>query len=184
MKTYLKETSYIIGILVVLTNFSMQATRTIIDFWLRSQATPGSTSFSLLDDYFGSFKSTFTFLIILNLSITFFRALFYVIAASLGAYRMYRKLIDAIIFAKMKFFDMNPSGRIIARLGKDTNIIDDELPWYIHTMLQDVSLTVALPIAISIQFPWMILFTVFAIYLIYKLQILYRPTNREIKRIC
>lgn len=55
MLFYLKETTFTLGILTIVFNFLMQASRTTIDFWLRSQVTPNDTAFRALDEYFGGF---------------------------------------------------------------------------------------------------------------------------------
>ena len=60
----------------------MQGTRSFIDFWLRSQVTEGDHSFDFLNKFFNNnFQDTFTFLLLLNLGVTFFRAIFYVACA-------------------------------------------------------------------------------------------------------
>ncbi len=83
----------------------------------------------------------------------------------------------------MKFFDKNPPGGIIARLSKDIGVSDYTLPSNLHSFLEDIALAIGIPIGIAIQFPWMIIFMLISIVLIYFQQIFYRPTNREIKRL-
>ena len=79
---YLRSMSIQLIICLLVTNFLMQGSRTLIDFWLRSEVTPGSTKFDSIDSYFdNSFNETLTFFIIVNLLITFIRNLFYVICA-------------------------------------------------------------------------------------------------------
>lgn len=83
----------------------------------------------------------------------------------------------------MKFFDDNAPGRIIARLSKDIEMVDDGLPWLLHVFLEDLALAIGIPIGIAIQFPWMIIFMLISIVLIYFQQKFYRPSNRELKRL-
>lgn len=64
----------------------------------------------------------------INIAITTLRAFFYILSALLGSYRMFNKLNHSIIYSKMKFFDNNAKGRIIARLSKDILMVDNELP--------------------------------------------------------
>ena len=40
------------------------------------------------------------------------------------------------MYSNMRFFDDNPSGRIINRLSSDVNVVDDTLPWFVHFTLE------------------------------------------------
>ena len=40
------------------------------------------------------------------------------------------------MFSNMKFFDNNPSGRILNRLSSDVTVVDTRLPWLIHVTLE------------------------------------------------
>ena len=37
-------------------------------------------------------------------------------------------MLNSIIKAKIRFFDLNPIGRIMNRFSKDTGVLDDALP--------------------------------------------------------
>ncbi len=66
---------------------------------------------------------------IINVGLTFLRASLYVICSNLATKKLFEKLNLHIIYAKMKFYDDNPPGRIISRVGKDIANTDDYLPW-------------------------------------------------------
>ena len=83
----------------------------------------------------------------------------------------------------MKFFDNNPSGRIINRLSSDVMVIDDQLPWLVHVTLERSVSCLGLPIGVAIYFPWMGVVIVIGIFIMSYLLNLYRPSNREIKRL-
>lgn len=65
---------------------------------------------------------------LINVFVTLIRAVIYVVASMLGAFHMFIKLNNSIIYSNMKFFDSNPTGRIINRLSKDVLAVDDEIP--------------------------------------------------------
>lgn len=50
----------------------------------------------------------------------------------------------------MKFFDKNPNGRIINRLSNDILVTDDELPWFLHILLESTATMICSPIAIAL----------------------------------
>ena len=53
----------------------------------------------------------------------------------------------------MKFFDINPSGRIINRLSTDVLVIDEDLPWYANVALEKLINCLEFPIGIALIFP-------------------------------
>ena len=83
----------------------------------------------------------------------------------------------------MKFFDSNPSGRIINRLSTDVLVIDEDLPWYANVALEKLINCLAFPIGIALIFPWMGLVIVLGIFMMIYVLNLYRPSNRELKRL-
>jgi ABC-type multidrug transport system fused ATPase/permease subunit len=84
-----------------------------------------------MDDAFGTFQETFLILLLLNFFITLMRAISYIASATLSMRVMFTKLNKQIIFSYMKFYDQNPPGRIITRISKDVETIDDYLSWVI-----------------------------------------------------
>ena len=134
----------------------MQGTRSLIDFWLKSQS---NSDPALRDNGFGAFDilggfmEIFTFLICLNILITIIRCSFYAAYNLLSARNIFRKLMEKIMLSKLKFFDTNTPGRILNRVTSDTFEIDDKLPWYIHTFFESLAKVAVFPIVIIIQFP-------------------------------
>ena len=60
----------------------------------------------------------------------------------------------------MKFFDNNPSGRILNRLSSDVTVVDTRLLWLIHATLESSAIFLGFPIGVAIYFPWMGVFIV------------------------
>lgn len=48
--------------------------------------------------------------------------------ALLAAREFHKNMLLSVIGAKIRFFDLNPIGRIINRFSKDIGILDDTLP--------------------------------------------------------
>lgn len=78
----------------------------------------------------------------------------------------------------MKFFDTNPPGRIISRISKDIEMIDDYVPWIINCLLWDIGDLITVPIAVMIQFPIFSVVVLISGVLVYLIQIQFRPANR------
>ena len=87
------------------------------------------------------------------------------------------------MYSNLKFFDNNPSGRIINRLSSDVLAIDDTLPWFVHTTLETLASCLGFPIGVAIYFPWMGVIILMGVFMMSYVMKLYRPSNREIKRL-
>ena len=131
---YIRACRWPLFILLVVFSALMQASRSAIDFWLRSEISDYPNQiFITIDSWFNNnFSETFGYLIVLNTVVTFIRCSVYVLCAQFAAYLIFKKLNSSIMYSNMKFFDNNPSGRIINRLSSDVMVIDDSLPWFVH----------------------------------------------------
>ncbi|EAR83355.2 ABC transporter C family protein (macronuclear) [Tetrahymena thermophila SB210] len=181
--TYFKSMGVFFLILLIITNFLMEGTQMIMDFWLRDYVSPSSAFFEDINSLFNSFSNTFLFFIALNLATTTTRAAFYCTCALLSGKRLFNNLNKSLIYSKMTFFDKNPVGRIVNRLSDDILCIDDYLPWTCHVFLEQMAYTSGYPIGVMIQFPWLVVFVLISIGLIYWVQRIFRLSNREIKRL-
>ncbi|WVO13715.1 hypothetical protein L204_101337 [Cryptococcus depauperatus] len=107
-------------------------------------------------------------------------ALFGALAAS---NKLYCRLLNRLMNAKMRFYDSNPSGRIMNRLTKDISTIDQETGeiflYFLEACLS--SATVLVVILIFTPAFFVPLCLIIAVY--WLLGSLYVSTNREIKRI-
>ena len=69
------------------------------------------------------------------------------------------------MYSNMKFFDNNPSGRIINRLSSDVMVIDDSLPWFVHVTLEKTVMCLGFPVGVDIYFPWMGVIIVLGVFM-------------------
>lgn len=67
----------------------------------------------------------------------------------------------------MKFFDKNPKGRILNRISNDTLMIDDELPWFFHVFLENLSNCTGLTLGIIINLKWVAFSVIICFFIIY-----------------
>ena len=109
------------------------------------------------------------------------------IAVILGSIRaattLHENLLDTIFHLPMKFFDTQPTGRLINRFTKDTESIDLSLPQSMQSYLFCVS-TCFFQIAIVIIITPAAIIAIAPIAYWYRLvQIMYVSSSREIKRL-
>ena len=72
----------------------------------------------------------------LSAFIVFLRSLVFYITALLAAQKFHKNMISSVIQAKIRFFDLNPIGRIMNRFSKDIGNLDDVLPVTMFDFLQ------------------------------------------------
>lgn len=65
-----------------------------------------------------------------------FRAVYYYTLAMNASKNLHNKMFSNLTHASMRFFDINPSGRILNRFSRDIGIIDEQLPHLILEALQ------------------------------------------------
>ncbi|KAK5646553.1 hypothetical protein RI129_005017 [Pyrocoelia pectoralis] len=96
---------------------------------------------------------------------------------------LHNNMLGNIIYAPMKFFNNNSSGRIINRFSKDMGIIDEILPSVALDCL-DVGLSIlAATVMICFVTPWMALASVVIFVVFYLIRIVYLQTSCDLKRL-
>ena len=99
------------------------------------------------------------------------------------AKKMHRRLLDHLMKAPVKFFDVTPVGRIVNRFTADMASIDQSVI-YQWSSLSDYLLTVMVAMMISsIATPAILVAALPVSYIFWKIQNQYRESARELKRL-
>ncbi|XP_068632456.1 ATP-binding cassette sub-family C member 10 [Battus philenor] len=142
---------------------------------LVSNSTPGYSDNYYLEIYFS--------LAGLNMIFTIMRAFLFAYGGVQAAGRIHKILLKTIVEAKVKFFDVTPTGRIINRFSSDTYTVDDSLPFILNILLAQVfSLIGAVAVAVY-GLPWLLVCVVPISIIYYQLQRRYRVTSRQLRRL-
>eukprot|EP01016_Furgasonia_blochmanni_P040985 TRINITY_DN5274_c0_g1_i15.p1 TRINITY_DN5274_c0_g1~~TRINITY_DN5274_c0_g1_i15.p1 ORF type:complete len:561 (+),score=74.00 TRINITY_DN5274_c0_g1_i15:325-2007(+) len=126
---------------------------------------------------------TMAYLTFFNILFTTLRCVVNVTTALMASRSMFSKLNDKIVYAKMKFFDKTPVGRIVNRISKDVLSVDDEVPSACGSYFEYMGNTAGLLVGIMIQLPYTIIVLFVAGWLIVKGQRKYRGLLREVTRL-
>lgn len=119
----------------------------------------------------------------LNLVFTVMRAFLFAYGGVRAASRIHKALLKVIVKAKVKFFDITPTGRILNRFSSDTYTVDDSLPFIMNILLaQFFSLIGALAVTLY-GLPWVFLALIPLLPFYLWLQRRYRLLSRHLKRL-
>ncbi|KAH9248706.1 hypothetical protein BASA83_009436 [Batrachochytrium salamandrivorans] len=155
-----------------------QATRLLTDIWLTwwtENRFPNLTTMQYLQIYSGLGGSQVVFSLILNTSI--------LVGGYHSAHYYHAAALKRLMAAPMSFYDSQPIGRILNRMSKDVESIDQAI--WILLFLTIISSTGLLSIAILMAYvvPYMLLLIVPLIVLYVFIIKYYQNANRELKRI-
>ena len=96
---------------------------------------------------------------------------------------LHNQVFRAVTKSPMEFFDTTPIGQILNRFSKDIDEIDTRLPYLVESVILNLSFLVVTIILIVVVFYWFIVALVFFIALFLLLTVVFRRSNREIKRL-
>jgi len=113
-------------------------------------------------------------------AISVFFTVYFVLKASSS---LHNTVLEKIFHAPIHFFDTTPVGRIMNRLSKDIDEIDNFLPKNVANCLQTLFRTIGPIIFICIKIPYYTIMAVIQVVFMYLLSIIYRKVVRAVKRI-
>ncbi|XP_034841111.1 ATP-binding cassette sub-family C member 4-like [Maniola hyperantus] len=111
------------------------------------------------------------------------RSLLFLWVCMCSSINLHNKMFSNILSATMRFFDTNPSGRILNRFSKDMGIVDEILPKMFLDSIQMFMVMGGILIMVAIVNPYMVLTTLFCGILMYLWTVVYLNTAQAIKRV-
>lgn len=97
--------------------------------------------------------------------------------------RLHDRMFDSITRATMRFFNTNPSGRILNRFSKDMGAVDELLPSALIDCLQIGLTLLGIIVVVAIVNAWLLLPTFIVGFIFYLLRNFYLATGRSVKRL-
>ncbi|XP_059049024.1 ATP-binding cassette subfamily C member 4-like [Achroia grisella] len=111
------------------------------------------------------------------------RAVIFLWVCMRNSIKLHKQMFGNILAATMRFFDTNPSGRILNRFSKDMGIMDEILPRLMLDTIQVCMVMTGILVMVAIVNPCMLLTTVVCAVLMYFLTIFYLNSAQSIKRV-
>jgi ATP-binding cassette, subfamily C (CFTR/MRP), member 4 len=100
-----------------------------------------------------------------------------------GSNRLHNSMLTGILNTSMRFFESNPSGRILNRASKDQQVLDELLPVTLLDALQALLMTLGSIVIIGTINPWVLLILVPLVPAFLWLRRFYLRSSRPLKRL-
>ncbi|GJQ86454.1 hypothetical protein Trydic_g10361 [Trypoxylus dichotomus] len=126
---------------------------------------------------------TYAGLIILLIIFSIWHCLYYFLFLMRASIKIHDVIFSNVTDAVMRFFNKNPSGRILNRFSKDLGIIDEYIPLVLFDVIE-VGLLLFGAIALSIAVDkWLALPALALLFVFYFMRVVFLKTSRSVKRI-
>ena len=106
---------------------------------------------------------------------------FYVILR--GSNFLHNRMLSGVLYTSVRFFESNPSGRILNRASKDQQVLDELLPTTLVDAIQALLMTFGSLVIIGIVNPWVLLVLVPIVPTFWWLRRYYLRSSRQLKRL-
>ncbi|CAH0698992.1 unnamed protein product [Spodoptera exigua] len=125
----------------------------------------------------------YTGMVIALVVVSLLRSFMFFSMAMRASTRLHNNMFSAITRAPMRFFHVNPSGRILNRFSKDMGAVDEVLPSALLDVLQIGLSLIGIVVVVAIVNYWLLVPTVAIGFVFYGLRIFYLSSSRSIKRL-
>ncbi|XP_058822715.1 ATP-binding cassette sub-family C member 4-like [Topomyia yanbarensis] len=129
------------------------------------------------------YLATYGIFIIAVIFFTIFRGYLFFNICMKASRTLHDRMFAKILAAPMRFFDINPSGRILNRFSKDMGAIDELLPKAIMDAVQVLLVMVGILVVIAIMNPILLLALLAAVVLFAGALKLYLRPAQDLKRL-
>ncbi|KAL9655609.1 hypothetical protein ABK040_002272 [Willaertia magna] len=96
---------------------------------------------------------------------------------------MHEKLTSSILYARLLFFDQNPSGRILNRFSSDIQMLEGMMGYCFFFFLITSCQSLMILIMITFELPFFLIIIPILVILLVLLQQIFNTTSREIERL-
>ncbi|KAJ3027782.1 UNVERIFIED_CONTAM: hypothetical protein HDU68_003121, partial [Siphonaria sp. JEL0065] len=165
------------AIMLFVVTFLAQSSRVMTDQWL-TYWTYGT--FVLSE---GGYIGVYVALCIMQgiMNVTFGLSMSYY--GTVGSWNMHGKALTGVLRSSLKFFDSTPLGRLTSRFSRDFDGVDNMLPLLLYQFANTCAQAVSNFILIAINIPAFLVPLAVMLFVYLKIQIYYRSTARELKRL-
>ncbi|CAF1526733.1 unnamed protein product [Adineta steineri] len=100
-----------------------------------------------------------------------------------GSTYFHNRMLNGMLYTSLRFFESNPSGRILNRASKDQQVLDESLPQAVIDTMQNLLMTFGSITIIGIINPWVLLILIPLVPTVLWLRRFYMRSSRQLKRL-
>ncbi|CAF1158273.1 unnamed protein product [Rotaria sordida] len=100
-----------------------------------------------------------------------------------GSTHFHNRMLKGILYTSLRFFESNPSGRILNRASKDQQALDESLPLSLIDAMQYLLMTLGSIVIIGITNQWVLLILIPLVPIVLWLRRFYMRSSRQLKRL-
>ncbi|CAF4216107.1 unnamed protein product [Rotaria sp. Silwood2] len=100
-----------------------------------------------------------------------------------GSTYFHNRMLKGILYTSLRFFESNPSGRILNRASKDQQVLDESLPEALIETMQYLLMTLGSVAIIGMTNPWVLLILIPLVPTILWFRRFYMRSSRQLKRL-
>ncbi|KAK4517554.1 uncharacterized protein ATC70_000894 [Mucor velutinosus] len=119
----------------------------------------------------------------LSLGLTTMRSLILFLGSLRASRTIHSQLLDRILRAKVRFFDVTPLGRIVNRFSSDLETVDQALAPSLSYLLYSIIATIYVIVLVSVITPVFIVPGFFVALMFRSVGVYYLKTSRDMKRL-
>lgn len=125
----------------------------------------------------------YTGLICIVIFLTLLRSFGFFKMAMFASRKLHKKMFHALLQTPMRFFDTNPSGRVLNRFSKDMGAIDEFLPRALMDAIQILLVMCGILAMVLVANYYMIVPIILFGALFLKIRALYIATAKDVKHL-
>jgi ABC-type multidrug transport system fused ATPase/permease subunit len=148
-------------------------------YWAGLSGAPGGSGTSS-SSYF---IAVYAGLVGASVLVSWLRSTVFFLVAVQASRRLHDAAFSRVLRAPLSFFDANPAGRILNRLSRDVNLLDDMFPATAFDFLNSFFAVLAVLCVVSAVVPWILIAIAVLLVLFYYLRRVYLATARVVKRL-
>lgn len=125
----------------------------------------------------------YTAFILGSVFITSIRSTFFFKVCMTASKILHDNMFGCVLAATMRFFDTNPSGRVLNRFSKDMGAVDEQLPKAMLEAIQVLLVMTGILTMVTIVNYWLLIPVVVMGFFFYKVRGIYVATAQDVKRL-
>ncbi|KAF7342065.1 ATP-dependent bile acid permease [Mycena venus] len=96
--------------------------------------------------------------------------------------RLFRELLNKVVYSTFRWFDTTPKGRILNRMGKDMSTVDEHLSFSMYNFSHILVGLIVGILTIAVVFPFFLIPGSLLSFAYYKLSVGYLHSSRDLRR--